>query len=264
MRRAALLVFVVGCYHGARATRDVNAAWRGHTRAEIEARWGTPQVAGQTLAWSYDTTRIELPRAAASLAITPTSIDAAAAFDPGSIETTAHVAVATLDANGRIAELRGPSLHWGPPRDANLHWGTLFGAHVGLGRLDSTGTPLPSGGLYIGGMVSRTVGLVGTFSMVSGSDTGGGAIGFAWGIAAQQWMSPRIAVRAGPAMILAFTPGFDHAIGLGDSVVDTIGLGAAASVALVRTRVFVLDLRFELTTSPAATFGDLGVGVNLN
>jgi hypothetical protein len=268
MRRAAIAIALAGCYHGARATRDVNAAWRGHARAEIEARWGpptiTPTATGALLAWSYSTTHVELPRGAAHLTVTPTTIDAAAAFEPGAIWKTATTATADVDASGRIIEVRGPSLHWGPPRSTNLHWGAILGGHVGLGRLDTTGTPLPSGGLYIGGMIGPRSALVGTFALVSGTAPAGGALALAWGIATQDWITPRFAVRAGPAMILAFRPGFGASSGLGHALADTFGLSGAASFAAVRTRVFVLDLRAELTIGRSDAFGSLGVGVNLN
>ncbi len=247
-----------GCYHGERATVDVNAAWQGRTRAEIESAWGTPARASATAAaWSFTTTHVELPSGAASVSLTPTSVDIAAIARPGVVEKTENFASAMFDASGTITQVTGPSLHWGPPREENMRWGTIFGIHVGMGRLDNTSTPLPSGGLYIGGMLGPRLGLVGQFSMVSGSDDAGGAIGFAWGMGLAYWPMTRLSVRAGPAAVLALDPGFANA-GFG------VGGNGAVSFAVIRTRVFVLDVRFDATIASSAAFGSLGVGVNVN
>lgn len=258
LRWISVLALVSACYHGDAATRDVNAAWRGRTRAEIEATWGRPAGSNATTAaWSYTTTHIELPSAAAAIAITPTSVDVDAAARPGEIWKTSTTASAEFDASGRIVDVRGPSLHWGAPRDENLRWGTIFGFHAGMGRLDQTSTPLPSGGLYIGGMLGPRMGLVGTFSMVSGTGDSGGAIGFGWGLGLQYWPLTRLSVRAGPAFVLAWDPGFNDAS-------PNVGGNGAVSYAIVRTRVFVLDLRLDATVASSVAFGSLGVGVNVN
>jgi len=134
IRWAVVVSLACGCYHGDAATRDVNAAWQGRTRAELEGTWGAPAGSNATsAAWSFTTTHVELPSAAASIAITPTSVDVNAVGHTGEVWKTQTTATATFDAGGRIAELRGPSLHWGAPRDANLRWGTIFGLHAGLG-----------------------------------------------------------------------------------------------------------------------------------
>ena len=258
MIRWAIVVLACGCYHGAEATRDVNAAWRGHARAELQATWGAP-VASNTAsaAWSYTTTHVELPSATGSVSITSTSVDIDAAARPGLVEKQQHVAIAQFDPSEHVVRLDGPSLHWGPPRDENLRWGLLFGAHVGMGLLDDAKTPLPSGGAYIGGMLGPRLGLVGTFSMVSGIGDGGGAIGFAWGMGLQYWATTRFSLRAGPAFVLAMDPGFDN-------VTPTVGGNVALSLGLIRGRVFVLDVRADSTVSPEGAFASLGVGVNIN
>ncbi len=259
----SIAAVAVACYSGAPAARDVNAAWQGRSRHAIEARWGTPaQVAataggGTQLRWIHTRHHIELPGGHASLHVEPGLIEGEAELRPGSIWKTHTNVVAQVDANGMITRVNGPSLRWGPPNDANLRWGTILGMHVGMGRLDDTSTPLPSGGLYLGGMLSPTFGLVGCFSLVSGSDSAGGAMAFAWGMAAQWWPATRLWLRAGPAMVLDFDPGF------ADATLSP-GLTTGASYAVVRVGTFVLDLRLDLTASPSAVFGSAGIGVNMN
>jgi hypothetical protein len=258
-----VLVCLAGCYTGNRATRGVNEAWRGRSRAAIEARWGqpasvTPQGADTVLVWSYTTRHTELPDAGAHLRVGPGEIDAGAHFLPGRTWTRTTEVAARIDASGRIAEVAGPSLRWGPPRGANLRWGFLFGVHAGMGRLDDTGTMLPGGGLYIGGMLGPRLGLVGTYALASGKDDAGGAMGMAWGIAAQWWPLTRAWLRAGPAAILSWDPGFE------DAGFDP-GLTAGASYALIRGRTsFVLDLRLDLAVAADVQLGTVGVGVNIN
>ncbi|MGE5186147.1 MAG: hypothetical protein ACM31C_29025 [Acidobacteriota bacterium] len=282
MRIALPLLALAACYTGAPANRDVQAAWRGRTRAEIVDRWGTPaQQANQPQAeidvWSFTRTQFELPDA--NLAITPhrvaAGVDVTAGpasgvvgvgatvptvsygFTPGQIWKTRTDAAAFVQPTGTIAEVQGAALHWGPPNDVNLHWGTIFGAHVGMGRLDTTPTPLPSGGAYIGGMLSPTLGLVGTYSLVAGTSDMGGAMGMAGGLAAQWWPVNRLWLRAGPALLLAFDPGFDNA-----RLRPGVTLGA--SYAFVKVGTLAVDARFDLATGPSTTFGTVGVGVNLN
>jgi hypothetical protein len=256
------IAWAAGCYSGARATRDVNDSWRGRSSARILAHWGRPAEVGTeggltTLRWRHARRHIELPSASAEVSIEPGRFDARAELRPGSTWKTYTEVVARVDPRGSIVDVRGPSLRWGAPRDANLRWGTLLGMHVGFGRLDDTSTPLPSGGAYIGGMLTPTVGLVGCFSMVSGSDDAGGAMGFAWGIAPQWWMATRLWVRAGPAMILAFDPGFENA-GLEP------GATGGLSYAAIRSGSFVLDLRVDVAAGTSTAFGSVGVGVNVN
>ncbi|MBA3538336.1 MAG: hypothetical protein H0T79_01795 [Deltaproteobacteria bacterium] len=255
------LLACVGCYTGAAANHDVSQVWRGRARVELEERWGSPAAAvkatnGDVLTWSHTQHHVELPAAFADIRIEPDRVDITAAASGGVWNTTEDT-FAFVDAPGRVVELRGPVLRYGAPADANLRWGALLGLHVGIGRLGNTSTPLPSGGAYIGGMLSPTLGLVGTFALASGSDDAGGAIGLGWGVALQYWPITRLWVRAGPAMLLGFDPGFEN---------GRLAPGATtgASYALVRSRVFVLDLRVDAAIGTSLAFGSVGVGVNIN
>ncbi len=267
MNPRKLLVVVVpfgaalagGCYADPRAARDVSGVWVGRSRAEIESRWGRAENvavdgAGAWLRWSYTRRHFRLPsgelRGSAESGFV-------AVLRPGAVWDSTIGVAARVDPGGRILEVQGSPLRWGAPNEENLRWGTILGLHVGMGRLDDTSTPLPSGGVYIGGMLGPTVGLVGCFSLVSGSDAAGGAMGFAWGLAVQGWLATRIALRGGPALVLALDPGFRSPV-LGP------GLTGGVSVAVVKVGTFVLDLRLDLTASLSAAFGSLGVGVNLN
>ncbi|MCX5743769.1 MAG: hypothetical protein NT062_14855 [Proteobacteria bacterium] len=277
------LVWLAGCYTGTPATRDVSASWRGHQAHDIEERWGAPGWRGPTaegtvLRWSHEIIHVQLPevtpveaRPVAATGTIDTPIGTAAlhvetpllavaampAIQPGEVWKTSTDTIAVVDPAGRITRVDGESLRWGPPNDENLKWGVIFGAHVGMGRLDTTKTALPSGGLYLGGMLSQTLGLVGTFALVTGSDDAGGAMGFGWGIAAQWWPVNRFSLRAGPAMLLTLDPGFT------DARLHP-GVTTSASYALLKVGVFALDLRFDLAAARTTTFGSVGVGVNVN
>src|SRR5512141_2385008 len=213
MRIALCLGCLVGCYTGAPANRDVSTSWVGHARLELEDRWGAPAARDpNVLTWTFDRTHLELPGGELHVAARPavleagvvgpngsaavhaqgTLIDVAAAFHPGALVKVTTAAVASIDPADRVAGVDGAALHWGPPNDANLHWGTIFGAHVGLGRLDTTGTPLPSGGAYVGGMLTPTLGLAGTFALAAGSDHDGGAMGLGGGMAVVWWPVNRL------------------------------------------------------------------------
>jgi hypothetical protein len=253
---------LAGCYSGAAATRDVDRAWVGRQRAEIIARWGPPAANGvvnglAVMQWSHTNTQITLPSAAAALHVEPGHVEAAAAFQPGEVWHTTTEAAAIADPAGTIVGVEGASVRWGPPNDANLHWSGILGAHVGLGRLDTTPTPLPSGGVYIGGMLGPTLGLVGAFSLVAGTSTAGGAMGMSGGVCAQWWPVNRLWLRGGPAMMLTFDPGFQHAA-------LRPGIASGASYAIVKVGTFVLDLRFDLTAGASVVFGSIGVGVGMN
>jgi hypothetical protein len=250
------------CYSGAEATRDVNLAWQGRSRAELEDRWGAPADSGTAgnlgmMHWSHVNTHVELPSGGGSVAITPTRFDIDAAFRPGEVWHTTTGVAALIDATNTITRVEGASLRWGPPNDANLHWGAIFGMHVGLGRLDTTPTPLPSGNLYIGGMLGPTLGLVGTTSMVAGLASAGGAMAFGWGIGAQWWPINRLWVRGGPALLLVSDPGFNNTR-------LRPGVATGASYAFVKVGRFALDLCLDLTAGPSTVFGSVGVGANLN
>jgi len=255
-------VLASGCYGHVDANRDTNRVWRGRTRASLEAHWGPPhevirEASGTILRYSFSRSRVQLPDVSGYLETGPGRFEGQLAFRPGVIEHIRHDALVGVGADGIIFDLRGPSLRWGPPDDVNMHWGFLFGAHAGMGTLDDTSTPLPSGGLYLGGMLSPTLGLVGTFSMAAGKDDAGGALAFAWGLAPQYWAHTRVWVRGGPAMILAFDPGFENA-GIEP------GVTTGASFALVRSGTFVLDLRVDLSAGTSTVFGTAGIGVNVN
>ncbi|MBP9089105.1 MAG: hypothetical protein KBG15_23490 [Kofleriaceae bacterium] len=271
-----------GCYSGARAANDVNAAWRGRPGAELKAAWGKHATApapggGEVLNWVYGYSNgggaagVTIPTAVSiqagcaadvhrdganadcGLAVSTNSVHVAATVPRW---TTLNAAMATTSVDGVVTKVEGSSLHWGPPDDANLRWGLIFGAHVGIGRIDTTSTPLPSGGMYIGGMLSPRFALVGNTSIVSGSDNAGGAMAFAWGMSAQWWPSMRLSLRGGPAMALVMDPGFDNAR-LAPAATS------ALAFAILRTGNFVLDLRADVTATPASLFGNVGVGVNL-
>lgn len=281
-RIALPLLALAGCYTSTPANRDVQAAWRGRTRAEIAGRWGAPVQharAGQADVdvWAFHTTQVTLPEASVSIAARPAvagarvegpgvtvaagveapALDVAASFRPGEVWHTTHEAVAIVDPSGVIASVQGAALHWGPPNDANLHWGTILGAHVGMGRLDTTPTPLPSGGAYLGGMLGPTLGLVGTFSLVAGTSDAGGAMGLAGGVAAQWWPVNRLWLRAGPALLLTFDPGFSNA-----SLSPGATLGA--SYAFVKVGTLAIDACLDVAAGPSTAFGTFGIGVNLN
>jgi hypothetical protein len=281
--RGLALVCLVGCYTGAPANRDVARAWQGQTNATLEDRWGPPRARDRDgdaslSTWTFDRTRVELPSGELHVATRPVVVDAVAttdaasgarvhaeasllevagAFHPGALVRTTTAAVALVDPTNKITRIDGAALHWGPPNDVNLKWGMIFGAHVGMGKLDTTSTPLPSGGAYAGGMLGPTLGLVGVFDLSAGTDTAGGAMGMAGGVAAQWWPVNRLWLRAGPAMLLTFDPGFTNAA-------LRPGVTAGASYAVVKIGVLAIDLRAELAAGATSAFGSLGVGIAVN
>lgn len=262
--RLVILLGVVcsACYTGAPATRDVNASWRGRTGGELRGRWGAPRATsvreGTTvLVYAHDNLHITLPAAEAKVSVGVDHVDIDAMARTGDVWTTQTQAAAFVAPTGVIEHVEGASLRWGPPNDVNLHWGTIFGFHAGMGRLDSTSTPLPSGGLYIGGMLTRQLGLVGTFALAAGKDTDGGALGFAWGVAAQYWPINRLWLRAGPALLLAFDPGFNDPA-------FSVGATTGASYAVIKVGTFAVDLRLDVAGSSSVLLGSVGVGVSVN
>lgn len=282
MKRLVPLLALAGCYTGAAANHDVAESWRGRGQGEIVDRWGepvrhVPVPPDDVLVWDYQTRHVELPDArlsvkqrevgvglgaeapgvGAAALVRANVVDVDAAFKPGAVWNTTHEGAALVDSQGTIREAQGAVLHWGPPNDVNLHWGTIFGGHVGLGRLDSTPVPLPSGGAYIGGMLGPTFALVGTYSLAAGTSDAGGAMGMAGGLAAQWWPVNRVWVRAGPALLLAFDPGFENAR-------LRPGVTTGASWAFVKVGRLAVDLRLDLSAGPSTAFGTLGFGVNLN
>ena len=197
------------------------------------------------------------PNGGATIHARATLIEAAASFHPGGLVKVTTAAVASIDPADRVAAIDGAALHWGPPNDANLHWGTIFGAHVGLGRLDTTGTPLPSGGAYVGGMLAPAFGLAGVYELAAGTSGGGSAMGMAAGVAAVWWPVNRFALRAGPALLLAFDPGFTDAR-------LRPGAVAGASYAVIKVGALAIDLRLDVAAGPSTAFGTAGVGINVN
>jgi len=273
---------LVGCYTGAPANRDVAHAWERRTSAEIEDRWGAPVARdgaerGNVLTWTFDRTHLELPSGGIVVTSRPVAVetgvvdpngmamvrtqgsllDVTAAFHPGALVRVTTAAAALVDGGGVIEHVDGAALHWGPPNDANLHWGTIYGAHVGLGRLDTASSPLPSGEAYIGGMLDPTVGLVGTYALTAASSSGGSAMGMAAGFAVQWWPINRLWLRAGPALLLTLDAG------LVDAALHP-GVTAAASYAFVKVGVLAIDLCVDLNAGPSTAFGTLGVGINVN
>lgn len=263
--RASLLVLVLaslGCYTARSANHDVNQVWVGRSQGTLEAHWGPPAATSDAqgqrqLRYSFHRSRTTLPSGGGHLIVEEGYVDVGLELRPGTITRYRRDVLIRLDPAGRILSMTGPSIRWGPPDDANMRWGFLLGGHAGMGRLDDTSSPLPGGGLYVGGMLSPTLGLVGTFSLASGSDDDGGAMAFAWGLAPQLWVATRVWLRAGPAMILAFDPGFENA-GLEP------GVTTGASFAVIRSGTFVLDLRADVSVGTDTQFGTLGIGVNLN
>ena len=82
-------------------------------------------------------------------------------------------------------------------------------------------------------------------------------MGMAGGVAAQWWPVNRLWLRAGPAMLLTFDPGFTNAA-------LRPGVTAGASYAVVKIGVLAIDLRAELAAGTTSTFGSLGVGIAVN
>lgn len=252
------------CYSGSRAAPDVNAAWRGHARVEIEARLGKPaQVLPQSdgtslLRWTRKGRHITLPSGSFDLDVTPTSFDLRAEATPGSVERYEYeLASAMIDPGGTVLQFDSSWLVAGIPRGLNLRTGVVFGLHGGAGWLDNAATPMPSLGVYLGGMIGPRLALLGAYSFVNGKGADGYAMGHSWAFAVQYWPAARLAVRAGPAMVLDLDPGLENA---------TLSPGAigALSYALVRAGSFVLDVRLDVTQSTTAAFGTLGIGVNVN
>jgi len=278
MRIATIALCLAGCYTGAPANRDVSTSWLGRTRLELEDRWGQPAARDpQLLTYTFSRTHVELPSAELHVEARPAVleagavgpngsavvharvnlIDVAAGFHPGALVKVTTAAVASIDPADRIAAMDGAALHWGPPNDVNLHWGTIFGAHVGMGRLDTTGTPLPSGGAYVGGMLTPTLGLAGVYELAAGTGDTGSAMGMAAGVAAVYWPANRFSLHAGPALLLAFDPGFDNAR-------LRPGAVAGASYAVIKVGVLAIDLRLDVAAGPSTAFGTAGVGINVN
>jgi hypothetical protein len=261
----ACLALVSACYDGARAARDLNPYWRGHARVELEARLGTPseaqpQADGTTLLrWTRRSRRVEkLPSGGFDLKVTENSVDLYAEVRPGEVKDVEYtMATAVVDPQGTVLRFDSGWLAAGIPRGLNVRTGAIFGLHGGMGRLDDAATALPGVGVYVGGMLGPRLALLGAYAFVNGSDDGEHVHGHSWALAVQYWPATRLAVRAGPAMVLDTDPGLAN---------PTIapGVVGALSFAVIRSGSFVLDLRFDATVSTQGAFGMLGVGVNVN
>lgn len=266
MRLHLLLVWTfAGCYSGSDAARDVNLAWRGHARAELEARLGAdPIVAAQPdgtqhLRWRRTGTRaVSLPSGHLDVRVTPTSFSIDAAARPGVIDRYEYdLASALVDPSGTVLQLDAGFPVGGIPSGMNVRHGVIFGLHGGAGVIGGATGPMPSVGLYIGGMIGPRLALVGSYRFVNGKDEMGYAMGHAWAFGVQQWATSRLSVMAGAAMVLDLEPGLE------DAALSPGGAGAV-SFALVRSGSFVLDARLDMTVSTSAAFGLFGVGVNVN
>jgi len=261
----ACLVTTTACYTGTRAARDVNLAWRGHARVELEARLGTPRVTtaqpdGTTLArWTHRGHNVtSLPGGGFKLDVTPTSFDVRAEVHAGTAQAVEYdIATAVIDPNGTVLAFDSGWLAAGIPRSLNARTGVIFGLHGGAGRLDDASSPMPSLGLYIGGMLTARVALLGAYAFVNGRNGDDFVQGHSWGLAVQYWPTTRLNVRAGPAMVIDTDPM------PGNTALAPGGIGAV-SFAVVRAGSFVLDLRFDTTVSTSSAFGTLGIGVNVN
>jgi hypothetical protein len=260
----ACAVLGTACYSGSRAARDVNVAWVGHARVDLEARLGVPRVAlpqpdGTTmLRWTHRGQNVELPRGGFDLKVTPTSFDVRAELEPGSVQNVEYdVATAVIEPRGSVVRFDSSWLAAGIPRGLNVRTGVVFGLHGGMGRLDDAATPLPSVGAYIGGMLGPRLALVGAYAFVNGKHDGDYVGGHSWALAAQYWPAARLAVSAGPAMVIDDDPGPSN-------VSLAPGAVGALSFAVIRSGSFVLDVRVDTTVSTASAFGTLGLGVNVN
>ena len=98
----ACIVTGTACYTGPRAARDVNLAWRGHARIELDARLGVPRVMepqanGTTLLrWTHrGHDHFELPGGTFALKNAETSVSMGSDKVRHARETGAEVLVAS-------------------------------------------------------------------------------------------------------------------------------------------------------------------------
>lgn len=253
-----------GCYSGSRAAQDINVMWRGHARGELEARIGVPaavvaQPDGTSLLrWMGKGSHITLPSGRLDVRVTPTSFDLDAEARAGSVERYEYeMASAVIDPAGAVVRLDSSFLVAGIPAGTNVRTGAIFGFHAGAGIVADATSPMPSLGVYLGGMIGPRLALLGAYSFVNGKGDAGYAMGHAWAFAVQHWPMARLAVRAGPALVIDLEPG------LTDPALSPGGVGAV-SYALVRAGSFVLDARLDATVSTGVAFGTFGIGVNVN
>lgn len=259
-----VLVATTACYGGRRAAPDIAAAWRGHARVELQAELGLPgatepQPDGTALLrWRRHGHDVTLPGGHLDLKVTPTSIDLDASARAGTVTRYDYeLATALVDPRGLVLRLDGGTHVAGFPRGTNARTGVIMGLHGGLGRLDDAGGTLPGVGAYIGGMLGPRLALLGAYTFMNGKDPAGYAQSHAWGLALQYWPAARLALRAGPAMVIDTDPAPDTAA-------LAVGAITSASFAVVRAGAFVLDVRLDATLSTASAAGMLGLGVHIN
>ena len=159
--RALPLLTLAGCYAGSSAAGDVNAAWRGHARVDVEARLGrptavVPQPDGTSvLAWSRTGVNIaSLPSGGLHVDITPASFEFHAEAQPGVVEKYQFdVATAVVDPNGTLLRFDSGSIAAGIPKGENIRTGIIYGGSAAAGIFKSATSMRPSLGAYIGGMI---------------------------------------------------------------------------------------------------------------
>jgi len=265
MRAIGLLLVATGCYSANSAASDVNAAWRGRARVDLEARIGAPTQQVQrpdgtvALRWvghGYNIT--SLPSGSLSIELTPASFSIDGHASAGVIERTEYTrALAVVSPSGVVADFDG-AFAAGFPSGLNVRTGFVFGIAAGLGSVANASKLMPSTSLYMGGMLGPRTALVGSYAFVNGKDPDDGyAMGHAWGLGVQYWPAARLNVRLSAAAVLDLEPGLENAT-------FAPGAMAAASYAIVRSGSFVLDARFDAVGSTSSAFGMFGLGVNVN
>jgi len=254
-----------GCYSARSAAGDINAAWRGHARIELEGVIGPATQQGQqpdgttALRWVAHGVNVkELPGGHLDLKISPTSFSIDAEAHPGVVEKYEYTrALAVVAPGGQILQFDG-AFAAGFPDGMNARTGFIFGLTGAVGLFKDATTPIPSTGLYMGGMIGPQLALIGNYHFVNAKDKEAGfAMAHAWGFGVQYWPAERLAVMLTAAAVIDLEPGLeDAAFGPG----GTGGL----SYALVRSGSFVLDARAEFIVSTSTACGMFGVGVNVN
>ena len=265
MRVLALTLLVTGCYTARGAAGDINAAWRGRARVELEATIGPATQQGQqpdgttALRWvGHGVKNLELPSGHLDLKISSTAFSIDAEAKPGVVEKYEYTrALAVVGPGGAILDFDG-AFAAGFPSGLNARTGLVMGLTAAGGVFSDATTPIPSASFYIGGMIGPQLALIGNYQFVNAKDSKlGYAMAHAWGFGVQYWPAARLAVRALAVAAIDLEPGLeDAAFGPG----GTAGLGYA----LVRSGSFVLDARFDATVSTSAAFGLFGIGVNVN
>jgi len=263
MRGFAIAVLATGCYSARAAAPDINDAWRGRGRLELEARIGPATQEGKqpdgniALKWiGHGTNIVSLPSGHLDLKISPTSFSIDAAANPGVVERTTYTrALAIVAPGGAVLEFDG-AFAAGFPDGLNVRTGLVMGLTAAAGAFSNATTPMPSLGLYIGGMIGPRLALIGSYQFVNAKGEDDYAMGHVWGFGVQHWPAARLAVRALGVAGVDIEPNEDASFGPG----ATAGVGYA----LVRSGSFVLDVRVDGIFTTQAAFGLAGIGVNVN